>query len=39
MLTSQELKWFKIITELNATSGQENQVASFLLNTYQLGIQ
>jgi glutamyl aminopeptidase len=35
MLTSQELKWFKIVTELNATSGQENQVASYLLNAYQ----
>ncbi len=35
MITSQELKWFKVLTELNATSGQENQVASFLLNAYQ----
>ncbi len=40
MLNAFELKHFKILSELNAISGQENQVASFLLKAYQsLGYQ
>lgn len=40
MLNSFDLNHFKILSELNAISGQENQVASFLLQTYQaLGFQ
>jgi glutamyl aminopeptidase len=35
MLTPYELKQFKILSELNAVSGYENQVASYLLNAYQ----
>ena len=35
MLTPYELKQFKILSELNAISGQENQVAAYLLNAYQ----
>jgi glutamyl aminopeptidase len=35
MLNSFELKLFKTLSELNAISGQENQVASFLLNTFK----
>jgi glutamyl aminopeptidase len=35
MLNSFEIKLFKTLSELNAISGQENQVASFLLNTFK----
>ncbi len=35
MLNPFELKHFKILSELNGISGQENQVAAFLLKTYQ----
>ena len=35
MLTPFETKLFKTLSELNAISGQENQVASFLLHAYQ----
>jgi glutamyl aminopeptidase len=35
MLTTFETKLFKTLTELNAISGQEKQVASYLYDTYQ----
>jgi glutamyl aminopeptidase len=35
MLTRYELTQFKILSELNAISGQENQVAQYLLHAYQ----
>jgi glutamyl aminopeptidase len=35
MLTPFELKQFQILSELNAVSGYENQVAAYLLRTYQ----
>jgi len=35
MLKPFETKLFKILSELNAISGQENQVASFLLSAYK----
>ena len=35
MLNSFEIKLFKTLSELNAISGQENQVASFLLKSFQ----
>ena len=35
MLTPYELKLFKILSELNGISGQENQLASYLLKAYQ----
>ena len=35
MLKPFETKLFKTLSELNAISGQENQVASFLLNAYK----
>jgi glutamyl aminopeptidase len=35
MLNPNEIKLFKILSELNAISGQENQVASYLLSAYK----
>jgi len=35
MLNPKELKLFKVLSELNAISGQENQVAAYLLKTYE----